>query len=61
MFKVGVSIFQAAMALWPKGLPAALNNRATWTTDHLPSRAAGMPRSSKPDAMARNCLKVLRP
>jgi hypothetical protein len=27
------------MALWPKGLAAAFNNRATWTADHLPPRA----------------------
>jgi hypothetical protein len=38
----------------PKGIPAAPNNRATWTADHLPPRAAGMPRSSRPAAMARS-------
>jgi hypothetical protein len=38
-----LTLFHAAMALWPKGLAAAFNNRATWTADHLPPRAAGMP------------------
>src|SRR3984893_16322675 len=37
----------------PKGLPATSNNRATWTADHFPPLAAGIPRSSKPAAMAR--------
>jgi hypothetical protein len=46
-------LFHAAMALWSKRLSAAFINRATWTADHLPPRAAGMPRPSKPDAMAR--------
>jgi hypothetical protein len=34
--------------------PAAASNRATCTADQLPPRAAGMPRSSNPAAMARN-------
>jgi len=33
-----------------KGMPAASNKRATCTADHLPPRAAGMPRSSRPAA-----------
>jgi hypothetical protein len=37
-----------------KGMVAASNNRATWTADQFPPRAAAMPRSSKPAAMARN-------
>jgi hypothetical protein len=37
-----------------KGMEADSNKRATRTADHLPPRAAGMPRSSKPAAMARN-------
>jgi hypothetical protein len=36
-----------------KGLPDS-SNRATCTADHLPPRAAGMPRSPIPAAMARN-------
>ena len=31
-----------------KGYRPIPNNRATWTADHLPPRAAGMPRSSRP-------------
>jgi hypothetical protein len=34
--------------------PALSSRRATWTADHLPPRAAGIPRSSNPPAMARN-------
>jgi hypothetical protein len=44
----------AATLAPPKGLPAASNNRLTCTADHLPPRAAGMPRSSNPAAMARS-------
>jgi hypothetical protein len=36
---------------------AASSNRATWTADHLPPRAAGMPCSSSPAAMARSDSK----
>ncbi len=36
-----------------KGWPPP-TSRDTWTADHLPPRAAGMPRSSKPAAMARS-------
>jgi hypothetical protein len=36
-----------------KGRPAS-SRRITCTADHLPHRAAGMPRSSRPAAMARN-------
>jgi hypothetical protein len=36
-----------------EGLRAASSNRLTCTADHLPPRAAGMPRSSRPAAMAR--------
>jgi hypothetical protein len=43
----------------PKGMPAAPNNRATWTGDHFPPRAAGIPRSSRPAAMAAaTCLRA---
>jgi hypothetical protein len=35
-------------------MAAASSSLATWTADHLPPRAAGMPRSSKPAAMARS-------
>src|SRR5262249_57568841 len=34
--------------------PALSSRRATCTADHLPRRAAGIPRSSNPPAMARN-------
>ena len=34
----------AMAALAPKGTAAASSSRATWTADHLPPRAAGMPR-----------------
>src|ERR1700716_1710471 len=39
-------------ALVSKRMTAASNNRLT--ADHLPPRAAGMPRSSRPAAMARS-------
>jgi hypothetical protein len=38
----------------PKGIPAAPSNRDTCTAGHFPTRAAGMPRSSRPAAMARS-------
>ena len=46
--------FHAAptLALASKGL-ATSSNRITWTDDHFPPRAAGIPRSSGPAAMAR--------
>jgi hypothetical protein len=40
------------LALASKGL-ATSSNRITWTDDHFPPRAAGIPRSSGPAAMAR--------
>jgi hypothetical protein len=38
-------------------MPAASSTRATCTADHLPPRAAGMPRASSPSAMPRNDSK----
>ena len=44
----------ATATLGSKGLRTVSNNRLTCTADHLPPRAAGMPRSSNPAAMARS-------
>jgi hypothetical protein len=50
-----VAFHATAATLAPsKGLRAASSNRLTSTADHLPPRAAGMPRSSRPAAMARS-------
>jgi hypothetical protein len=44
----------APAAATSKGLAMISSNRITCTEDHLPPRAAGMPRSSRPAARARN-------
>ena len=56
--KNGMRVFHATAnpALVSKRMTAA-SQWATWTADHLPQRAAGMPRSSSPAAMARSDSK----